>query len=66
MSAVEFFAAERTAAPKAIGRWYVDARAKDDVDIVFADFGHPVRIQAGEIRLYLNSDLDEYFGKPAK
>ena len=66
MSVVQFFGDEHTGVSRSAGRWYVQAYSKNDVDVVFADFGHPVRIQDGEIRLYLNSDLDEYLGKPTK
>ena len=66
MTVVEFFGYERAVAPKVVGRWYVNARAEDDVNIVFAGFFHAVGIERGEIRLYLNFDLDEYFGKPAR
>ena len=63
MTAVEYFGTQPTQAVRAAGRWYILGRAQDDADIVFADEGHPIRMHRGEIRLYLNFDLDEYFAK---
>jgi hypothetical protein len=62
MTAVEFYGDERAA--KEVGSWNVQV-FKHYVVVAFSDFNHPVHVRRGEIRLYLDEDLDEYFVKPA-
>jgi hypothetical protein len=66
MSVVEFFGDERAEEGRPAGRWHISAHGKDDVEALFLERGHPIRIRDGEIRLYLNFDLDSYFVKSDK
>lgn len=65
MTAVEFFGDGKSEVAEEVGSWGVGAFS-DSVVVTFSDFSHPVHVRRGEIRLYLNGDLDEYFVKPAR
>jgi hypothetical protein len=66
MTIVEFFGDERSGHATAAGRWDIHVFRTDEVVVNFLDFSHPAYLRGGEIRLYVNADLDEYFEKPAK